>query len=122
MLRSVPTKRMCPLDALVSFALAGIDLAAIARKQLWGNLSDPAREGFLGGAIPGEPAADTEGEEISSGGRDEDGKVIQPPPENFLLMLFDPDHVDYLRLTGDQYRQVDVRTGQSDWTATSVNP
>lgn len=92
----------------------------IARKELWGNIGDPSRESFL----------DTP-TKIGSGGRDDEGKVI-PPPENFLLMLLDPTHVDYLRLTGGQYRQIDQRrqhgddddddTSQSYWSSKEVAP
>ena len=70
----------------------------IARKELWGNLGDPSRESFLDAATT----------KIGSGGRDDEGKVV-PPPANFLLMLLDPTYVDYLRLTGAQYRQIDQR-------------
>ena len=66
-----------------------------ARKQLWGNLSDPAREQFFwkhpGGRYEGAP-------DVPAGGRDEDGKVL-PPPDSFLLMLLHPISVKYLRLT-----------------------
>lgn len=85
----------------------------IARKEMWGNLSDPARESFL----------DDESV-LPMGGRDEDGKVV-PVPANFLLMLLNPTYVDYLRLTGAQYRQIDQRvddTQQSTWSSKRVKP
>ena len=84
----------------------------IARKEMWGNLSDPARESFL----------DDESV-LPVGGRDEDGKVV-PVPANFLLMLLNPTYVDYLRLTGAQYRQIDQRENsqQSTWSSKSVKP
>ncbi|CAJ1961021.1 unnamed protein product [Cylindrotheca closterium] len=91
----------------------------IARKELWGNISDPSRESFLGQVVPGE-AYEKDNSIIPVGGRDDDGKVLVPP-DNFLLMLLDPMDVDYLRLTGDQYRQVDSR-GPSGWTKQRVNP
>merc|ERR1712183_319141 len=73
------------------------------RAQQWGNLSDSAREQFFwpepGIAYTGPPT-------VPTGGRDQDGNVIQPPPSTFLLMLLHPMRVDYLRLT-DNYRQVD---------------
>jgi pyridoxamine 5'-phosphate oxidase len=86
------------------------------RKQLWGNLSDPARESFLQdpALVPGEVYAESEVQRASlqapspPGGRDPEGKVL-PPPSNFLLMLLDPFHVDYLRLNRGQYRQVDSK-------------
>lgn len=84
----------------------------ISRKELWGNLSDSARDSFL------------DDEEIPPvGGRDEDGKVV-PVPSTFLLMLLNPTHVDYLRLTGAQYRQIDQRddTSKSAWSSKSVKP
>lgn len=98
---------------------------SIARKELWGNLSDPARESFLDSRVPGE-LYDTNNENsndttpIPPGGRDADGKPV-PPPANFLLMLMDPTHVDYLRLTGDQYRQIDTRA-EGAWSLQRVNP
>jgi len=90
----------------------------IARKEMWGNLSDPARESFL----------DDESV-MPIGGRDDEGRVV-PIPGNFLLMLLDPTYVDYLRLTGAQYRQIDQRHKESDnddaleatWSSKSVKP
>ena len=91
----------------------------IARKELWGNLSDSARESFLGQVVPGE-AYQKDNTVIPPGGKDEDGKML-PPPENFLLMLLDPTECDYLRLTGGQYRQMDSRD-PSGWSFKRVNP
>ena len=84
----------------------------ISRKELWGSLSDPARESFL----------DDQADPLM-GGRGEDGKVV-PVPANFLLMLLNPKHVDYLRLAGAQYRQIDQRSDNSMaiWSSTSVKP
>eukprot|EP00980_Cylindrotheca_fusiformis_P027959 scaffold22574_cov125-Cylindrotheca_fusiformis.AAC.12 len=90
-----------------------------ARKELWEKISDPSRESFFGTVVPGEQY-EVETSDIPSGGRDEDGKVLAPPV-NFLLMLLDPTDVDYLRLTGEQYRQMDSR-GPSGWSAKRVNP
>lgn len=95
---------------------------AVARKELWGNLSDPARESFLSTIVPGEAYVEEEAPQIiPTGGRGEDGKPV-PVPENFLLMLLDPTNVDYLRLTGDQYRQMDARDKKGEWTLQRVNP
>ena len=91
----------------------------IARKELWGNISDPARESFFGQVVPGE-AYEKDTSSIPPGGRDENGKVL-PPPENFLLMMLDPTDCDYLRLTGSQYRQMDTRS-PSGWSSKRVNP
>lgn len=91
----------------------------IARKELWGNLSDPARESFLGKLVPGE-SFEEEGASVPAGGKDENGKML-PPPDNFLLMLLDPKDVDYLRLTGDQFRQIDCK-GPLGWSMERVNP
>jgi len=85
----------------------------IARKEMWGNLSDPARESFLDDkSVP------------SIRGRGDDGKIV-PVPANFLLMLLNPTYVDYLRLTGAQYRQIDQRVHdaiQSTWSSKRVKP
>ncbi|KAG7341617.1 pyridoxamine 5'-phosphate oxidase-like FMN-binding protein [Nitzschia inconspicua] len=98
----------------------------IARKELWGNLSDPARESFLDTThTPGQQWNDSHDEstviiDIPKGGRDDEGKVV-PPPDNFLLMLLNPSYCDYLCLSGNQYRQIDVlRNGQWSWQR--VNP
>ncbi|KAL3931897.1 MAG: hypothetical protein SGBAC_011099 [Bacillariaceae sp.] len=91
----------------------------IARKDLWGNISDTSRGSFLGQVVPGE-AYEIDISLIPVGGRDDDGKVLQPP-DDFLLMLLDPTDVDYLRLTGNQFRQVDAR-GPSGWKRQRVNP
>lgn len=93
-----------------------------ARKQQWGNLSDPAREAFFDPEIPGKScsSAVSAKPDIPAGGRDEHGKVL-PPPNTFLLMLLRPKHIDYLRLT-NQYRQVDQLEGSDKWTSECVNP
>lgn len=85
----------------------------IARKEMWGNISDPARESFLDDQAV-----------LPVGGRDEDGKIV-PVPANFLLMLLNPTYVDFLRLTGAQYRQIDERlkdTQEPTWSSKSVKP
>lgn len=92
------------------------------RKQQWGNLSDMAREQFYW-ENPGISYTSTWAnvEEIPTGGRDEEGKVI-PPPDTFLLMLLYPTVVDYLRL-GDNFRQVDNwEAGDGQWNSVRVNP
>ena len=93
----------------------------ISRKELWGNLSDPARESFLGSLVPGKVYDGEETAVIPQGGRSvEDGKPV-PPPDNFLLMLLDPTHVDYLLLGRDQYRQADARV-EGKWSFERLNP
>lgn len=92
-----------------------------ARKQQWGNLSDPAREQFYWR----DPETDYEEQEIvPPGGRDDERRVLPPPP-NFLLMLLYPRRVDYLRL-GDNYRQIDDLKPRGEggyaWTTHRVNP
>jgi pyridoxamine 5'-phosphate oxidase len=104
---------------------------SIARKELWGNLSDPARESFLNTHdVPGQPwtgdSTDNNSDTtIPKGGRDEEGKVV-PPPDNFLLMLLNPHYCDYLCLSGDQYRQMDTRSSDDgaggQWSSQQVNP
>jgi pyridoxamine 5'-phosphate oxidase len=121
-------------------------ILAIARKQLWGNLSDSARESFFNPQIPGQPWQEEttkidddnddevketyeeivdkrEQDSIPQGGRDLDGKLL-PPPSNFLLMLLNPTVVDYLCLTGSQYRQIDTRIDNknNNWLSQRVNP
>jgi pyridoxamine 5'-phosphate oxidase len=92
-----------------------------ARKELWGNLSDAARESFLDQNVPGQPVS-REGsppQEIPAGGRDpETGKPL-PPPENFLLMLVFPHYVDYLHLQHN-YRQIDQQA-ERQWSFEIVN-
>ena len=93
-----------------------------ARKQQWGNLSDSAREQFYWR----DPKTSYETQsKVPEGGRDEEGKVL-PPPDNFLLMLLFPERVDFLRL-GDNYRQVDELTNNNEneegkWVMERVNP
>lgn len=84
----------------------------IARKELWRNLSDPARESFL------DDDSNVAGH--CGGGRDENGKVV-PPPNNFLLMLLEPKHVDYLLLGPNQYRQIDQLPADAMATSSSNN-
>jgi pyridoxamine 5'-phosphate oxidase len=92
---------------------------AIARKEIWGNMSDSAREGFFDEHTPGEPYSGDKKTDLPSGGRDTDGNLL-PPPDNFLLMLLIPNEVDYLRLT-NMYRQAD-RLGEDRWSFERVNP
>jgi pyridoxamine 5'-phosphate oxidase len=93
----------------------------LARKEMWGSLTDASRESFLTHARPGEvfePLVPDSNRLM--GGREVDGKVVQPPPGSFLLMLLVPKQCDYLSLTS-MYRQVDtVVDGQ--WQSTRVNP
>jgi pyridoxamine 5'-phosphate oxidase len=90
----------------------------IARKQMWGNISDSARESFLSGAMPGQDFV-----ELTTcpptGGRDQEGKLM-PAPDNFLLVLLLPKQVDYLSLTNN-YRQVDSLV-DGRWTSRRVMP
>ena len=98
-----------------------------ARKELWGNLSDPARESFLDPNVPGQPVQeDANQPEVPAGGRDKaTGKPV-PPPDNFLLMLLFPHNVDYLNLK-ENYRQIDEQSQESDddnqtsWSFQQVN-
>lgn len=94
-----------------------IDLTR-ARKELWGNLSDAARESFLTKQSPGQVFAKEE-TNVPTGGRDHDGKLLLPP-DDFLLMLLLPIHCDYLRLT-NAYRQVD-QTVDGEWQSQRLNP
>jgi pyridoxamine 5'-phosphate oxidase len=87
-----------------------------SRKEMWGNLSDPAREQFFWK----DPGLPFESDSIVPvGGRDDEGKVL-PPPDNFLMMLLIPQSCDYLRL-GDNYRQMDLATN-GVWSTKRVNP
>ena len=92
-----------------------------ARKQQWGNLSDPAREQFYwhhpGAAYSGTPT-------VPPGGRDAEGKVLEPP-ENFLLLLLVPQSVKYLRLKDNLAIADTLETSsesESAWSFRRVNP
>jgi pyridoxamine 5'-phosphate oxidase len=91
---------------------------AVARKQLWGNLSDAARESFLVEHVPGKEYVEPS-TYVATGGRTLDGDLL-PPPDSFLLMLLIPNHCDYLRLT-HMYRQVD-ELGEAGWSSQRLNP
>eukprot|EP00545_Synedropsis_sp_CCMP1620_P003464 CAMPEP_0119010984 /NCGR_PEP_ID=MMETSP1176-20130426/5377_1 /TAXON_ID=265551 /ORGANISM="Synedropsis recta cf, Strain CCMP1620" /LENGTH=270 /DNA_ID=CAMNT_0006963737 /DNA_START=20 /DNA_END=832 /DNA_ORIENTATION=- len=98
------------------FAMDEDKVLASARKEQWGNLSDPAREQFFWQ----EPGIDYSGEsDVPAGGRDEDGKLL-PPPKSYLLMFILPHHIDYLSLR-DNYRQID-ELADDEWTMKRVNP
>ena len=88
------------------------------RKEQWGSLSDMAREQFYWK----DPGIEySQQAKVPKGGRDGDGKLL-PPPENFLLMLLHPTHVDYLRLT-DNFRQLDKLEEEGEvWSQKRVNP
>ena len=100
------------------FEYDGDKALASARKEMWGNLSDFAREQFFTEKVPGEPYGGPW--EVPTGGRDDDGKLL-PIPDNFLLMLLVPKHCDYLRLGNNMYRQID-RLVDGEWKAERVNP
>jgi PPOX class probable FMN-dependent enzyme len=90
---------------------------SVSRNEQWGNLSDLAREQFFW-KDPGVPFE--EQDNVPVGGRDSDGKVL-PPPDNFLLMLLYPIRCDYLRL-GDNYRQIDTWNQSQGWESQRVTP
>ena len=100
---------------------------AAARKQQWGELSDPAREQFFWGAPGPFAGADGDAAILPKGGRDaETGKVLEAP-SSFNLMLLRPTRVHYLRLT-DNFAQLDqlaVSTAGTEgdgWTAMRMKP
>ena len=101
---------------------AGHDLLVSARKEQWGQLSDPAREQFFWNG----PGPYSGAVEVPAGGRNaETGAVLEAPP-SFLLMLLHPTRVHYLRLT-DNFAQVDElvaggASGPRQWAARRVNP
>jgi pyridoxamine 5'-phosphate oxidase len=99
------------------FEYDGDSKLAAARKEQWGNLTDAARESFFKMPVPGQ-AYEAENA-VPEGGRDTEGTLL-PPPDNFLLMLVRPSHVDYLRL-GNMYRQLDW-LDKDVWTKARVNP
>lgn len=80
-----------------------------ARKQQWGNLSDQAREQFFMPS-PGRPLGEEAVGVVPAGGRDEAGKVVEPP-DTFALLLVRPRRVDYLCLHGN-LRQIDCAVAQ----------
>ncbi len=91
----------------------------IARKEMWGSLTDSSRESFLTTQRPGDVYADETTRSDGNGGRDDDGKIIQPPPDTFLLMLILPNRCDYLNLT-NMFRQIDL-LNDGKWQAQRVN-
>jgi pyridoxamine 5'-phosphate oxidase len=101
---------------LVGSDESNIELAS-ARRQQWGNLSDPAREQFFwqhpGAEFSGVPS-------VPAGGRDGEGKVL-PPPDNFLLLLLLPHSVKYLRLK-DNLALRDSLAVDASWVVERVNP
>ena len=98
------------------------------RREQWGQLRDEARESFYNTLVPGQPydqhAAQAAADAVPAGGRDAaTGKVRQPPPDNFYLVLLRPTYCDYLRLGApEQYRQIDEQQADGTWTSTRVNP
>jgi pyridoxamine 5'-phosphate oxidase len=108
----------CPLD--------DDPFLVTARKELWGNLSDAARESFLDEKIPGMPVQQNPEMTIISvpaGGRDPTTGKPVPPPDCFLLVLLLPQHVDYLNLK-ENYRQMDAAAeeeGVASWSFQQVN-
>jgi pyridoxamine 5'-phosphate oxidase len=97
----------------------------IVRKEMWGSLTDASRESFLTPHRPGASTYDNAATTTTDpthrlGGRDHDGKVIQPPPDTFLLMLLLPQRCDYLNLK-NMYRQIDTVV-DGTWQSQRVHP
>jgi pyridoxamine 5'-phosphate oxidase len=93
----------------------------ITRKEMWGSLTDSSRESFLTTQRPGDVYTKEvkDPNQLLCDGRDAEGKVIQPPPDTFLLMILIPKRCDYLNLT-NMFRQVDtVINGK--WQSQRVN-
>lgn len=91
----------------------------IARKEMWGSLTDSSRDSFLTAQRPGDVYADETTRTDGNGGRDDDEKILQPPPDTFLLMLVIPSRCDYLDLTR-MFRQIDT-LNDGKWQAQRVN-
>lgn len=96
----------------------------IARKEMWGSLTDASRESFLTTQCPGDAYGNKTTTDVSDhdrryGGRDANEKVIQPPPNTFLLMLVIPNRCDYLNLS-NMFRQIDT-ISNGKWQAQRVN-
>lgn len=98
-----------------------------ARNNQWIRLTDAARDSFLCQTVPW-AAYDNKVQQSDAGAPNKGGKdastgEIVPPPDNFLLMLLLPKHVDYLKLGEINYRQVDERTEKDGtWSSQRVNP
>jgi pyridoxamine 5'-phosphate oxidase len=96
----------------------------IARKEMWGSLTDASRESFLATQCPGDIYSNETNtvaieQDRRYGGRDANDKVIQPPPNTFLLMLVIPSRCDYLNLS-NMFRQIDTLSN-GKWQAQRVN-
>ncbi|KAJ8601441.1 hypothetical protein CTAYLR_005933 [Chrysophaeum taylorii] len=90
------------------------------RQEMWGKLSDKAREQFYWEHVPRTPYNQSP-EKPPAGGRDsETGEILEPPPPIFLLVLLEPLVCDYLRLE-DNFRQID-RLADREWVSERVNP
>jgi hypothetical protein len=100
-----------------------------ARNNQWIRLTDASRDSFLCQKVLGEAYDSSSNKVVQSdaapkGGKDAStGEIIVPPPDNFLLMLLLPKHVDYLKLGEINYRQVDERNEKDGtWSSQRVNP
>jgi hypothetical protein len=91
---------------------------SLARTQQWSALSDMAREQFFWRS----PGKTYEGlVSVPAGGRDDSTGKVLPPPENFALLLLFPHKVKYLRLS-DNLSIVDSVLPSGGWDICRVNP
>ncbi|WP_342596990.1 Npun_F5749 family FMN-dependent PPOX-type flavoprotein [Cyanobacterium aponinum UTEX 3222] len=86
-----------------------------ARQNTWNNLSKNGKEQFYW---------DTPGEEKIEKEKEEQIPIIdeKTPPENFCLLLLNPDKVDHLELRGNpQNRHLYTLQDNNQWSYTAVN-
>lgn len=90
-----------------------------ARVEQWKNLRDSAQESYFSEPIPGEVFEGDGSQPARSTKKGDQEKGS--PPDNFLLMLLLPKHVDYLLLS-PMYRQIDELDASGSWRSQRVNP
>ena len=98
------------------------------RQSQWKEISDSAREQFYW-MFPGQEFESSEAGVVPPGGRDQENKILPPPP-NFSILFLNPSRVKYLCLRNN-YTQVDTLQGEegadgdvltSMWKMVRVNP
>ena len=86
------------------------------RVKQWKAQTSQSQASFLRHVQPGSVKSDNDPKPAVATDNNSDNE----PPDTFLLMFLQPQHVDYLRLT-DLYRQVDERQEDGTWTKTRVH-
>ncbi|MGE3818079.1 MAG: pyridoxamine 5'-phosphate oxidase family protein [Isosphaeraceae bacterium] len=82
------------------------------RHRVWVDLPDASKRSFVGPA----PGVDREADSAF------DVAIPESPPDRFLLLVIDPETVDYLDLRAEPHGRLMSRREGEHWSTRAVNP